>query len=85
MSHHATPEFWFHYRRLPPVVRELADKNFGLLLNDPSQPSLRFKKAGGYWSARVGLRHRALARDRPEGVVWFWIGPHDEYDRLLKS
>jgi len=26
LSHFATPEFWFHYRRLPAETRELADR-----------------------------------------------------------
>ena len=84
VNHFATPEFWYHYRRLPVEVRELADKNFALLRGDPHHPSLRLRKIGSFWSARVGLRYRALARDRAEGLVWFWIGPHSEYDHLLK-
>jgi len=85
VNHFATPEFWYHYRRLPDAVRALADKNFGLLRADPHYPSLRFKRIGAFWSARVGLRYRALARDRAEGVVWFWIGHHSEYDRFLST
>jgi hypothetical protein len=85
MSHFTTPDFWFHYRRLPQNVRELADKNFALLRNDPHHPSLRLKRIGSFWSVRVGLRYRALARDRAEGVVWFWIGHHREYDQYLKG
>jgi hypothetical protein len=54
LNHFATPGFWFHYRQLPPDIRELADKNFALLRNDPRHPSLRFKKIGQFWSARVG-------------------------------
>lgn len=85
VNHFATPDFWYCYRRLPKDIRELADKNFALLRQDPHYPSLRFKKVGSYWSARVGLQYRALARDRPEGFVWFWIGPHSDYERLLKT
>ncbi len=85
MNHFATPEFWFHHRHLPEAVRELADKNFELLRNDPNHPSLRFKRIGHYWSVRVGLHYRALARARPEGAVWFWIGHHGEYDRILRA
>src|SRR5487761_1837105 len=59
VNHFATPEFWYHYRRLPPEVRELADKNFALLRQDPHHPSLRLKKVGSFRSARVGLRYRA--------------------------
>jgi len=55
MNHFATPEFWYHYRNLPVTIRELADKNFGLLRTDPHHPSLRFKRIGAYWSVRVGL------------------------------
>ena len=85
MKHFATPEFWAHYRRLPAEIRGLADKNFALLKQNPQHPSLRLKKVGIYWSARVGLRHRVLAKERTEGLVWFWIGPHDQYERLVRS
>ncbi|MDZ4689228.1 MAG: hypothetical protein SH850_29480 [Planctomycetaceae bacterium] len=85
MNHFATPDFWRCYRGLPDEVRELADKNFDLLQRDPHHPSLRFRKVGPAWSARVGLHYRALARERTEGFVWFWIGHHSEYDQLLRS
>ena len=65
VNHFATPEFWFHYRQLPVETRELADRCFGVLQADPRHPSLRLKKVGDFWSARVGLRIRALARERP--------------------
>ena len=83
MNHFASPEFWYHYRRLPNEVGELADKCFSLLQADPRHPSLRLKKVGELWSARVGLRYRALARERPEGLVWFWVGDHNRYERLI--
>jgi hypothetical protein len=85
VKHFATSDFWHCYRHLPASVRELADKNFALLRNDPHHPSLRFKQTGSFHSARVGLHYRALARVRAEGAVWFWIGRHDEYERLLKG
>ena len=81
MKHFASPEFWENYNRLPEIVRELADKKFELLKTDPRHSSLRLKKIGQLWSVRVGLHYRALAKERAEGLVWFWIGPHSEYDR----
>ena len=75
MNHFATPDFWQRYRHLPAQVRELADKSFALLRQDPRHPSLRLKKIGSFWSARVGLHYRALARDRIEGLVWEPAGP----------
>ena len=84
MRHFASPEFWFHYRLLPESIRELADKNFALLKQDPRHPSLRLKKIGSFWSVRVGIGYRALGKDRTEGIVWVWIGSHAEYDSIIK-
>ncbi len=84
MRHFASPEFWFHYRALPEEIQRLADKNFAILKQSPQHPSLRFKKVGVFWSSRVGLHYRALAKERSEGLVWFWIGSHEEYDQLLR-
>jgi hypothetical protein len=81
LKHFAAPEFWVHYNRLPEVVRELADKKFELLKSDPHHSSVRLKKIGQFWSARIGLHYRALAKERPEGLVWFWIGSHSAYDQ----
>jgi hypothetical protein len=38
---------------------------------------------GSVWSARVGLHYRALGEDHPDGILWYWIGPHDAYDRKI--
>ena len=61
----------------------MADKSFELLKADPAHPSLHFKRVGRYRSVRVGLRDRALGADVPDGVLWFWIGTHGEYDDLV--
>ena len=83
MIHHATPSFWQAYDALPEPIRAQADRNFVLLKDNPSHPSLRFKPVGRFWSARVGLRYRALSVRTGEDCVWFWIGSHAEYDRML--
>jgi hypothetical protein len=78
------PRFLGAYEKLPARVRELADKNYGLLKHDPQHPSLRFKKIGKFWSVRVGLRYRALAVESGDDLVWFWIGSHADYDALVR-
>ncbi|MGL9618008.1 hypothetical protein QRQ56_08415 [Bradyrhizobium sp. U531] len=83
MKHTASPKFWKAYEALPLKVRQLADANFQLLKSDPSHPSLQFKRVGHLWSARVGLRYRALAVETDDAYVWFWIGSHADYDRLV--
>ena len=47
-------------------------------------PSLHFEKVGRFWSARVGLAHRALAVEDGGDFIWVWIGGHDEYDRIIR-
>jgi len=83
MRHLASPSFWESYDRLPSAIRELADRNFQLLKTDPRHPSLHLKRVGRYWSVRIGKKYRALATDIEHGVLWFWIGTHAEYDRLV--
>jgi hypothetical protein len=85
MAHIATPRFWIAYDKLPVGIRELADKNYELLKTNPRHPSLQFKKVGEYWSVRVGRSYRALGIDSSEGIAWFWIGSHDEYETLIQS
>jgi hypothetical protein len=84
MKHFAAASFWDAYDKLPEAVRDLADKNFALLKQDPAHPSLHFKKVGRFWSARVGLRYRALATEVDGDLVWFWIGSHADYDALTQ-
>ena len=83
MIHYAAPDFWVCYRALPQDIQALADRAFAQLKADPQHPSLHFKRAGPFWSSRVGLHYRALAVDVEDGVLWFWIGTHAEYDRLV--
>jgi hypothetical protein len=83
VTHYATPRFWRCYRELPQEVRQLADRSYTLLKTDPSHRSLQFKKVGRFWSARVGLHYRSLAVEAANDLVWFWIGSHAEYDKLV--
>jgi hypothetical protein len=83
VKHHAAPEFWSCYRRLPADVQRTADRAFALLKADPHHPSIHLKKIDNVWSARIGLHHRALAARVPDGLLWFWIGAHAAYDDII--
>lgn len=84
MKHYTHPKFWQYHQKLPTRIRNLADKNFELLKQNPEHPSLHFKNTGHFWSVRVGLSYRALAVEREKEFIWFWIGKHDTYDKLIK-
>lgn len=85
MKHHATTDFWECYHRLPEAAQRAADRHYDLLRQDPRHPSLHFKRVGRLWSVRAGSGYRALAAEAADGFVWFWIGTHDEYERLLTN
>jgi hypothetical protein len=82
MNHLASRESWDCYHALPEAVRDLADKDFALLRENPSHPSLQFKKVGRFGAARVGMHYGALGVASGENLVWFWIGAHTRYDPL---
>jgi len=71
------------YRSLPQDIRKLADQAYERLKQNPRHPSLRFKRVGRFWSERVGIHYRAVAVEVADGFVWFWVGTHAEYNKLL--
>lgn len=84
-SHRTTASFWDCYNQLPEDLRNRADKQFELLCEAPNHPSIQLKPVGGFWSARVTDAYRVLALREENVFTWFWIGTHDEYERLLKG
>ncbi len=34
---------------------------------------------------RVGRDYRALGRESDQYIVWFWIGSHSDYDKLVSG
>jgi hypothetical protein len=82
----ALPEFWACFNNLPPSVQKVARKNFALWKKERTLKSLAFKKINDdLWSVRAGSGFRALATFNDGCYVWFWIGSHDEYERLLRK
>jgi hypothetical protein len=79
----AVPRFWDLYDRLPEGIQVQADKQYALFSRNPWHPSLRFKRVGPFWSARVSYSYRALAARDGDVLTWFWIGTHADYDKLL--
>ena len=83
--HYASRKFWKCYESLPSNIQTIADESYQLLKTNPSHPSLHFKKVRNkYWSVRVSLDYRALGVEVGTGILWFWIGTHAEYNKLIK-
>ena len=86
MKSRARPSFWRAYDSLDLRAREAARRAYRLFLADPSNPSLRFKKLGGYehiWSVRISEQYRAVGERRGDTIVWVWVGTHNEFDKLF--
>lgn len=83
--HRTTDRFRKCLWRLPARIQTVARKSFELLKDNPSHPSLHFKKVGGFWSVRVSINHRAIAIEDGKDFIWVWIGTHDEYEKIIKD
>jgi hypothetical protein len=82
----ANPKFWRLYHALPEQVQGQARLAYRQFRVNPGHPGLEFKKvhpARPIYSARVGIHYRAVGVTKDEEIIWFWIGPHSEYDKLL--
>jgi mRNA-degrading endonuclease RelE of RelBE toxin-antitoxin system len=87
MKSNVTKDFRKHLNQLPASVRNQANNAYALWQEDPSHRSLQFKRVSQrqpIYSARIGLNYRALGLLEDNEIYWFWIGPHGEYDELLK-
>jgi hypothetical protein len=84
LNHYTTFKYWHHYNKLPVSIQNIADEAFRMLKKDKNHPSLHLKKIKNIWSVRVGIKYRALGVAKDSNIVWFWIGSHDDYDKLIK-
>ncbi|MEY2976353.1 MAG: hypothetical protein ACO31I_15765 [Prochlorotrichaceae cyanobacterium] len=88
MKSELTEDFVKSFAQLPARVKQTARKNYRLWKQNPSHPSLEFKKLNTkepLYSVRAGMGWRAIGvLKQPNTIVWFWIGSHSEYDKLLK-
>ena len=87
MRSFARGSFWDAYRQLPNHVKQQARNAYILFSDNPSHPSLNFKRVGRrsrVYSVRVSAGYRALGVMEQDVIIWFWIGSHQEYDRLLR-
>jgi hypothetical protein len=88
MKSRRTKRFRELYDALPARIQRDADAAYARLAADPNHPGLNLERIQGaqslLFSARVSEQYRVLGRGEGEDtVVWFWIGTHQEYDKLL--
>lgn len=88
VTSHTTREFRSLFAALPPAEQRAARKAYALWRADPAHPSLQFKKIHStqpVYSIRVSLGWRAVGVRDGDSMIWFFVGPHAEYDRLIEN
>ena len=86
MKSRTTPDFRKLYKALAPDIRRRARQAYKVWRQNPAHPGLQFKKVQPnqpVYAVRIGLDYRALGLLRGDTIVWFWIGDHQAYDRIL--
>ena len=83
MKHVAVDQYWQLHDALSASTRKLVEHNFSVIKEFPNHPLLRLIKKGGLWSMRIGSRHRALAVEDGDTIIWFWIGSYKQYIKFF--
>jgi mRNA-degrading endonuclease RelE of RelBE toxin-antitoxin system len=85
---YTTESFHEAFAKLPKEIRARARTAYRKFKADPFQRGLHFKRVHTVepvYSARVTDDYRVLGMMDGNEIAWFWIGKHEEYERLLKS
>jgi hypothetical protein len=88
MNSRTTRRFRELFGRLPAHVQQQAREAYRLFQQNSAHPGLRFKQVHPdppIYSARVGIGYRAVGALDGNTIVWYWIGSHADYDKLLEQ
>jgi hypothetical protein len=85
---HTTEAFRTLLAAAPATIQSKAQSAYRLWAQNPDHPSLRFKKVHNtlpIYAVRIDLDWRAVGVLKEGAMVWFWIGSHSEYEKLLSK
>ncbi|MGA9364980.1 MAG: hypothetical protein WBW16_11510 [Bacteroidota bacterium] len=86
MKSRTTRRFRESFGELPRNIQEKARAAFKVWKTNPYHPSLRFKQVHSdepIFSVRIGMGWRALGLRENDTVIWFWVGSHADYEKLV--
>ena len=86
MISHTTERFRKSFVDLPQHIQRQAKEAFKQFKKDPFHPGLRFKHVHStrpIYSVRINVEYRAVGVQDENEMIWFWIGSHDNYMKLL--
>jgi len=88
VNSHTTAKFRRQLAALPREIRRQAQEAYQRFLHDPWHPGLRFKRVHSLkpvYAVRINRDYRALGILQDNDIVWFWIGSHADYDKILQQ
>ena len=88
MISHVTDNFRKQFRKIPKQVQSQVREAYRLFKNDTYYPSLHFKRVHSrkpIYSVRINVDYRAVGIIDDNEIVWFWLGSHSGYDKLLSQ
>jgi hypothetical protein len=86
VNSHTTQRFREALKELPKEIRQGAREAYRLWQQDSRYPGLHFKRIHAtkpIYSVRVALGWRAVGVLRGDDMVWYWIGSHADYEKLI--
>lgn len=88
MNSVTTERFREAYEKLPEHIQERARKIYATWKKDLNHPALHFKQIHStkpIYSIRITLAYRAIGVKEGNTLIWFWIGSHSDYNKLVAS
>ncbi len=88
MISHTTERFRKILAQLPKEIQKQAKEAYLQFEKDPHYPSLRFKRVHSkrpIYAVRISRDYRALGVQQNNEMIWFWMGSHSDYDKILKK
>ena len=74
------------FAKLPSHIQRQATEDFKIFKTNPYYKSFGFKlvdEQEAIYSVRIGLHYRALGQKEGDTMLWFWIGSHEDYNKLV--
>ena len=81
-----TDKFRKAFAKVPHNIQEKARQSYQLWKSNHHHPGLHFKqihKQQPIYSVRIGLSYRAIGIIESDTIIWFWIGSHEDYNKLI--
>ena len=88
MTSHTTTSFKKSFAKLPDNIKQKAKSVYRIWIKDPHNKVLQFKKihkTKPIYSVRIDINYRVLGIISGNTIVWFWIGSHSDYDKIISQ